>query len=688
MDNLEHENAHEETQHVSTPENTTENTQEVAPEVQPEAHEEAAPEAQQEATPEASAEATSEDAENTSDENTEDADEEASKAPQLLTIVIEGIEAMDRAETLTQIENIHTTLTGGEAVNFKSVDEALTKLKDRQKALLNEEREAARQDYIEKSEAKNDEGFEFQQDEVADKFFDLYKRIKAIKRKFFEDLEAEKESNLKKKEAILQEIREILQPAESPDEATSRKEEFNRITTLQKEWREIGQVPTGEQNAELQRNYKALLDQFYNLKKQERELRELGFRKNLEAKTRICERAEALLELENLNEAANQLNELHKEYKAVGPVPKADQEPLWQRFKAASDTIYDKRREMAKEFKAQLDENMKLKQALCLRVEEFATFTTDSIKEWNAKTGELKELQKEWDSIGPAPKEVSKTLNKQFWGNFKEFFNKKTAFFDELDKSREGNLKAKEALCEKAEKLKDSFEWDEATNEFKKMQADWKKIGPVPGKFRNSIYERFKKACDTFFDRRRNRSKEQNKEFEHNLQKKNEIAQAITALAEAGSNDMEALKKHYLEWLEVGLVGRSNADSAQDTLDAALDAFLAKQDMDETTRQQTKGELQIEALKASPKAARQFQRQEGGLQRRIREIEDDVNLWKTNLDFFANSKTADKLRDEFGAKIEKAEKELKTLRGQLRTIRKLVKEQEEAAKAEKESQKA
>lgn len=131
---------------------------------------------------------------------------------------------------------------------------------------------------------------------------------------------------------------------------------------------------------------------------------------------------------------------------------------------------------MAKEFKAQLDENMKLKQELCLRVEEFATFTTDSIKEWNAKTGDLKALQEEWDKIGPAPKEVSKTLNKQFWANFKEFFNKKTAFFDELDKAREGNLKAKQELCEKAEKLMESFDWDEATNEFKKMQADWKKL--------------------------------------------------------------------------------------------------------------------------------------------------------------------------------------------------------------------
>lgn len=340
MDNLEHENAHEETQNVSTPENNTESTEEVSAEVQPETKEELAAEVSipEEAatseetvaeTSEATAEVSTPEEIATGDEQVaetteataeegEDAEKEANKGPQLLTIVIEGIEGMSREETLTQIENVHTTLTGGEAVNFKSVDEALTKLKDRQKALLNEEREAARQAYIEKSEAKNDEGFEFQQDEVADKFFDLYKKIKAIKKKFFEDLEAEKEANLKKKETILQEIRELLQPAETPDAATSRKEEFNRITTLQKEWREIGQVPTGEQNAELQRNYKALLDQFYNLKKQERELRELGFRKNLEAKTRICERAEALMALENLNEAANQLNELHKEYKAIG----------------------------------------------------------------------------------------------------------------------------------------------------------------------------------------------------------------------------------------------------------------------------------------------------------------------------------------------------------------------------------
>jgi len=444
-------------------------------------------------------------------------------------------------------------------------------------------------------------------------------------------------------------------------------------------------VPMQEAD-EIYRNYKALLDLFYNQKSQERELLALDRERNLEAKVSIVTRAEELLNYDKINDAVNELNRLHQEYKRIGPVPRADREELWERFRVASDKIYDARREYAEKFKAQLNENMKLKQELCLKVEEFVSFDTDRIREWNNKTQELVELQKQWDSIGPAPREVAKSLNKQFWDNFKLFFNNKSKFFEKLDAAREENLAKKQELIKKAEELKDSTDWDNAANQLKALQSEWREIGHVPEKQREVVYQQFKGAADHFFERRRNRYKEQDAAQEENLKQKLEICNQIEELAKAKSNDTKKLQELNLKFHEIGFVPRKNIRSIQERFDEVNAMFMKNSELSNEEAQTFHFKTQAKAIKNNPKMAGDFKQSENKLKRKITDLENEINLWQNNIEFFAKSKTADKLREEFNEKISNAKAEIAAIENQIKILTTPPKEEKSEEKVEEAKQ--
>jgi quinol monooxygenase YgiN len=349
-------------------------------------------------------------------------------------------------------------------------------------------------------------------------------------------------------------------------------------------------------------------------------------------------------------------------------VPKDQQDAIWQRFKAAADAIYERKRKASAEMRRVLEENMKSKQELCIKIEPFAEYNSDRITDWNAKTKEIMALQAEWEKIGPAPKEVAKDINKQFWSNFKQFFAAKGRFFDQLEKSRQENLSQKIELCLQAEALKDNSDWDAVTATLKKLQEQWKKIGSVPESQREAVYQRFKAACDYFFERKRNRSQAQEKEFDTNLAKKRTICEQIEALAAAKETDLAKLEELHKAFLAIGFVPRNQIEKITDRLENAITSFLKNLDMPEEEREKIKFRLQMQSLEGNPDAGRIIAKQEQALRKKIAAMENDISLWKNNLDFFANSKTADKLRRDFQMKIDAAESHLDKLRSQLRAL--------------------
>ena len=549
---------------------------------------------------------------------------------------------------LSNIEHAHS--------DFQAAREAVS-------ALFEAEKQQAKAQYVEAQ--GNSEGFQYPQNPHVEKFFESYNAFKAKRTKFYDDLNKEKEKNLAEKNKIVDIIRNIV---ESEDISKMvGKENSEKVKSLQEKWRQIGSVPKADAD-ELYKSYRALIDRFYANKRMAYEFQQLDRKKNLKIKEGICEKAEALLEEENVNDAVKKLNRLHEDYKATGAVPREVQEELWQRFKTASDKIYEKKRAFAEEYKKELQENMELKQALCLRAEEFLSFNSNSIKEWNEATQQLLSLQEEWEKIGPLPREVAKNINKQFWGNFKQFFANKNKFFSKLDEQRQDNLKKKEELCEKAEAIQESVEWEETANELKKLQKKWREIGPVPEAHRDSIYARFKAACDKFFDRRRNRKAEQEKVFEDNYTKKAEICDKIEALAKEGV-DMEKLNSLKEEFLATGFVPRDKISTIMDRFTEVIDTYFKATDLDEDEREKQSLEMLVEVYKSGPNASKRLDRKRQAIRNKINNLENDINLWMNNIEFFSKSKNAESLREEFGEKIHDAKVKLEKLKRQFRVIK-------------------
>ncbi len=542
--------------------------------------------------------------------------------------------------------------------NFKKADRELREITPHFHEYVDKEREEAYQKFI--ADGGEADGFEYK-DVQSEKFEEYSKIIRERKSNFFSNLEKEKDKNLILKNDLLEKLRELVDGEES---TTS----INALKELQDQWKAIGPVP-GQHNRTLWANYNALIDRFYDNRSIYFELKELDRKKNLDGKLALCEKAEELVKLNDIREATKLLNELHEEFKHIGPIPKEDQEPVWQRFKAASDAVYANRRDYVDQLKASLKDNLDKKMALVEEVKEFETFDSDRINEWNAKTKEILDVQKKWEAIGGIPRDRAKVVNKSFWGPFKHFFHNKGQFFKKLEGQREENLEKKKVLVEQAQGLKDSQDWHKTAEELKKLQQEWRNVGPVPEKVRNEIFEQFKKACDYFFDQKRAHDHEAEKEFYDNLKAKEEVCEKLNAIAASKNVDTDEVYDLLDEFADIGFVPRKDIKKIKNKFDQAVKSVIANADnLDEEEKEDLRINLQVNKLKSGPNANRKLNRKEHTIKRKISNLENDISTWKNNLQFFANSKKADALKADFEEKVEKAQEELEHLRRELQVL--------------------
>jgi hypothetical protein len=544
--------------------------------------------------------------------------------------------------------------------NYLKIESAVSDIKSHFDEIFSKEKEEALQDFIKNGGGQDD--FQYRTSDEDKTFFALYNDYREKKSHFLKEQERQKEKNLYTKNQILDRLRELVDGEETTHS-------INTIKQIQEEWKSIGQVPSS-QNRNLWASYNALMDRFYDNRSIYFELKELDRKKNLEHKLEICEKAEALSKVEDLKDAIKSLNELHEEFKHIGPVPREEQEPLWLRFKAASDAIYDKRKEFYEGQKESLKQNLELKEGLIEKLATYKDFSASKIKDWNVKTKEVLAIQKEWESSGPVPRELGKEINKKFWSLFKHFFHNKNLFFKELDEIRLNNKNKAEELISRAEELMDKTDWQETANKLISLQQEWKNIGPTPEKVRDELYKRFKNACDTFFENRRNANKQVNKEFEQNLQKKEELCKAILTEADNGKGlSEENLEKFIVEFNSIGFVPRRNMKEIISKFNDAVDAYVKKLGIEGGEKDEFLFRLNLNKIQADPNSNRVLNKKEHGIRKQIADLENNITLWKNNLEFFASSKTADKLKDQFDEKILKAEKEIDKLKKKLSILR-------------------
>lgn len=580
-----------------------------------------------------------------------------------------------KAELVAVVENLLASLRGKQATaaDFKAIDATLREIKpvfdqlktdDRQRALEQYEAEVA-------TEGEQAGEFSFKADALTLKFDSLYGQLRGERNRFFQNLDKQKEDNFKVKTELLARLRTLV---ESDEQNTASDKSWAAFKQIQEEWKAAGNVHSAHNNT-LWDTYHALVDRYFNNRNIYFELKELDRKRNMQHKIELCEKVEKLAqqaaEVPVTGAMLNEATSLFEEYKHVGPAPRDANEVLWQRFKAAMDTLYGKKREQLGASKEQAEEVYKLKADIAALAETFTTFQSSSINEWNDKTKALLAVQDQWNAVkGSMPREKGREISQKFWADVKTFFRHKGEFFRQLEAKRDENLKAKTALIEQVEALLENGDTAaEATNQVIEAQKRWKSIGHVPEKQRDKVFNRFKAACDAFFAKKRGKSAETDKQYEDNLRLKNELITRIEAEAKADSPSLERLNEFKAQWGEIGYVPRKDMQPTQQRYIKAINQYVsAIGKLSGKEREQLVLESEA-ALVRDEGGGRDLYRRENDIRRKIQNLENDISLTRNNLEFFARSKNSEKLRADFEKKIAASERELEGLKHQLKVIR-------------------
>ena len=521
------------------------------------------------------------------------------------------------------------------------------------------EREAQQKAYL---EAGGDpEAYQVMPDEDEESFKAEMGIIKERRQQQFREQEAEKEENLKKKLNIIEKLKAMIT---SPEEASKTYQEFK---ALQQEWREIKNVPAENAN-ELWRNYQLYVEQFYDLLKLNSEARELDFKKNLEAKTRLCEAAEKLADEEDVISAFHQLQKLHQEYREIGPVAKELREEIWQRFKAASTVINKRHQQHFDDLRAREEENLAKKTALCERVEAICKEENKTSNDWEKHTKEIIDIQTEWKTIGFAPQKMNVKIFERFRAACDSFFANKAEYFRVLKDTFKENADKKRALIEKAKALQDSTDWRSTSDKLVALQKEWKTIGVVPKKIGDQLWEEFLAACNKFFEARNAQGADQRNEERQNMEKKLDVINRLKAVAEEAGDDLQAkVQKLVEEYNSIGHVPFREKDKLYKQYHEVLDKLYKELNVNVAKRRLNKFKDNLKQV--AERGEQALDNERARLMRQYDAIKQDVQTYENNLGFLtASSKKGNSLIEEMNRKIQKLKDDMQLVKEKIKAI--------------------
>lgn len=507
------------------------------------------------------------------------------------------------------------------------------------------------------------DSFQHVADPLEQRFNEAFGIFKANRAKQNEDLEKQKVENLAAKQGILEELKGIIASDESL------KKTYDDFRALQDRWKEIGPVPSAE-NSNLWNNYHFLVEKFFDKVRIGRELRDLDMKKNLDAKIELCEKAEELLDEKSMTKSFKALQKLHDDWKEIGPVPQEKKEELWERFKAASDKINQIRREHYAKLQENQGTNLEAKKALCEKAEELVNEDYTSVNAWQKKSDELSEIFKVWKTIGPAGKKDNEEIWARFKGIMDVFFAKKKEFFASMKDKQTENLERKTQLCIEAEALSESTDWKKTTEQLKKLQEEWKTIGPVSRRQTDKIWKRFRSACDTFFNRKNEHFSGRKSEEEANLNAKKALLEEIRAFqvgADRAAN-MEAVKDFQKRWIEIGYVPFKQKEAINKEYRELIDGIFDMMRKNQNDASTNEFREMMEGWKDNPNAGDFVRKESSKLQTRIQKLRDEIAVLENNIGFFSNSKNSELMRAEYEKKINQAKEDLKVLEEKLKIV--------------------
>jgi hypothetical protein len=492
---------------------------------------------------------------------------------------------------------------------------------------------------------------------------DLLKKYRDLKAEYNKSQDDQKQKNLDEKYKIIEQIKELISNKESINRT------FHEFRELQKNWRAIGSVP--QQNIkDLWETYHHHIEAFYDYIRINQELRDLDLRKNLEVKLQLCEKAEELLLESNVVEAFRQLQDLHEQWREIGPVPAEMRVEIWDRFKEATAKINRHHQEHFVVLKDEQKKNLDAKTALCEKAEELCHTEIHSNKDWINRSRDLMELQKVWKTIGFAPKKDNAKIYKRFREACDSFFTRKREFYGQFKEEQSNNLQLKLDLCIQAEALRDSGEWKKTTEELIALQKRWKEIGPVNPKQSEKVWKRFRSACDAFFERKTQHYSEVDNSFESNLQKKTELIRQIEefTMHENTQDCLKMLKEFQRQWAEIGFVPLKDKETIQEKYREAINKKFDGLKIEDSHRHILKFKTKLQDFHEKPNGIQRLRQEREKYIARLKQLESDIILWENNIGFFARSKNAESVIKDVESKIAQAKQDIDILHKKIRMI--------------------
>lgn len=521
------------------------------------------------------------------------------------------------------------------------------------------EREARLKEYIDGG--GNPETYQVVPDQDEETFKAQMAVIREKRAKIIQQQEAEKQANLEKKLEIIEKIKAM---ATSPDEAGK---SYNEFKELQQQWKDIKNVPADKAN-ELWRNYQLYVEQFYDLLKLNSEAREYDFKKNLEMKTKLCEAAEKLADEEDVISAFHQLQELHQQYREIGPVAKELREEVWARFKAASTVINKRHQQHFEDLRAKEEENLARKTALCEKVEELGKAENKGAADWEKRSKEIIDIQNEWKTIGFAPQKMNVKIFERFRAACDDFFGRKAEYFKALKVTFSENIEKKKALVEKAQALADSTDWKATSDKLIALQKEWKTVGMVPKKLGDQLWQEFLGACNKFFEARNAAGAGQRNEEHANLEKKKGIIEQLKALAEnAAEATKEKVQALTEEYNKVGHVPYKEKDKLYEAYHEVLDRIY--KELNISTKRRRLNDFKANIKNVAKRGEEALDNERGRLARRFEQLKQEIQTYENNLGFLnASSKKGNSLIDEMNRKVQHLRDDLELVRQKIKAI--------------------
>ncbi|MFI3266242.1 MAG: DUF349 domain-containing protein [Rikenellaceae bacterium] len=502
------------------------------------------------------------------------------------------------------------------------------------------------------------EEFAPESDQTEQRLKELFVVYRTKRDEFLAMLEGDKEKNYQSKLAIIEELKELLTSSETVNHT------FNQFRELQTRWREIGSVPASTVK-DLWETYNLHVENFYSFIKINKELRDLDLKKNYELKNSLCEQAEALILETSVIDSFRKLQKLHDQWRETGPVAMELKEQLWSRFREASTQVNKRHQDYFDNIKVEQTANLTLKEELCVKTEELCSRVMTTRKEWLKASEQLIEIQKVWKTIGFAPKKDNAKIYERFRAACDKFFELKREFYLRIKSEMDHNLELKNEICALAESMKDSTDWKKTTDELIALQKKWKEItGPVPRRFSDQVWKRFRAACDYFFECKSKHFSGVEQEHTANLEKKQALLSEISTFIESGEQiTFDVVKAFQRRWTEIGFVPIKQKDSVAEQYRKLIDKLFATLRSGDRNRGMEKFKDRVSTMQNNGGKGVRYEKER--LMTKLKQLETEVSVLENNIGFFSQSKGAESMIESVKNKIAKTREQMKLVSDKL-----------------------